>query len=132
MSKHISKLMENSVHGVKNRDSVTFHRKPTQINRQNPLPVFDKFGVKAWIYPLSNGYFVLFSVLNSTSSAGIVRVEDNMVTDFLQGTVSDIYTRQDLVDYVKTWDKMTVFDMVQLQEDLLKISLAKASAEILN
>ena len=77
---------------------------------------------------MSNGYFVLFRVLTSTSSAGIVRVEDNIVTDFLQGTITDIYTRQDLVDYVRTWDKMTVFDIVQ-QEDLLKISLAKATSE---
>lgn len=127
-----TKTMENSVYGVKNRDSVTFHRKPTQINRQNPLPVFDKFGVKAWVYPLSNGYFVLFRVMHSTSSAGIVCVEDNTVTNFLQGTVTDIHTRQDLVDYVKTWDKMTVFDMVQLQEDILKISLTKATSEIVN
>lgn len=111
---------------------VKFHTKPTQINRKNPLKVKECFGIKSWLYPLSNGYFVLFSVVDSKSSAGLVYVEDHFVTDYLQGTVTDIYTRQDLVDYVKTWDKMTVFDIVQLQEDILKISLAKASAEIVN
>ena len=111
---------------------VKFHTKPTQINRQDPLPVFDNFGVKAWLYPLSNGYFVLFRVVNGVSNAGVVYVEDHYVIDFLQETVTDIHTRQDLVDYVKTWDKMTVFDIVQIQEDLLKISLEKASSEIVN
>ena len=37
----------------------------------------------------------------------------------------DIHTKQDLVDFVKTYNKMTVFDIVNFHEEYLKIDLAK-------
>nr|DAM95174.1 MAG TPA: hypothetical protein [Caudoviricetes sp.] len=137
------KMMENSVFGSKtvntynrskDKGEVKFHTKPTQVNRKNPILIVDRLPiVQIWMYELKNGYFVLFAVYNDVrSEASIVDLDENGHVYYLEGTHTDIYTRQDLVDYVKTWDKMTVFDIVKLQEDILKISLANASAKIVN
>lgn len=111
--------------------NIKFHTKPTQVNRKNPILVVDRLPVvQTWMYELNNGYFVLFAVYDGhRSEANLAAFDDNGHVYYLDGTKVDIHTRQDLVDYVKTWDKMTVFDIVKMQEDLLKIALVKASSE---
>lgn len=132
MSKHISKLMENSVYGskavdeynrTKDKDEVKFHTKPTQVNRKNPILVIDCYPiVRRWMYELDNGYFILFSVFDNTRSEAVVSAtpENSGEVYYLDYTMVDIHTKQDLVDFVKTYNKMTVFDIVNLHEEYLK------------
>lgn len=103
-----------------------FHTKPTQINRQNPVKIYEMLGVIDWLYYLpKNGYYVLFKVDNGISTATLAGFDknDNFVTLLKSGV--EIHTRKDLVDYVNTWGNLTVFDIVKVQEDILKIELAQ-------
>lgn len=107
--------------------NVKFHTKPTQVNRKNPILVLNyPTLVKAWLYELDNGYTVIFRVYsNSRSEAVLAKIdnyEDIFILDF---TKTDTHTRSCLVDFVKNYNKMTVFDIVQLQEDKMKIDLSK-------
>lgn len=103
-----------------------FHTKPTQINRQNPFKIYEMLGVIDWLYYLpKNGYYVLFKVDNGISTATLAGFDknDNFVTLLKSGV--EIHTRKDLVDYVNTWGNLTVFDIIKVQEDILKIELAQ-------
>lgn len=132
MSKHISKPMKNSVYGskavdeynrTKDKCEVKFHKKPTQVNRKNPILVIDCYPiVRRWMYELDNGYFILFSVFDNTRSEAVVSAspENSGEVYYLDYTMVDIHTKQDLVDFVKTYNKMTVFDIVNLHEEYLK------------
>ena len=107
-------------------ESIKFHKKPTQINRQNPVKIYEMFGVIDWLYYLpKNGYYVLFKVDNGISTATLAGFDknDNFVTLLKSGV--EIHTRKDLVDYVNTWGNLTVFDIIKVQEDILKIELAQ-------
>lgn len=129
MSKHISKLMENSVYGSKSVDEynrtkdkgeVKFHTKPTQVNRKNPKLVLDHFPiVRKWIYELDNGYFVIFSVFDNNRSEAAVGGFDRCGNLYhLDYTLVDIYTKQDLVDLVSDYNKYTVLDMLKLEKEM--------------
>ena len=103
---------------------VKFHTKPTQINREDPIKIIDNGFYKAWVYPLSNGYCVGFEVMsNGMSRASSIQLLSADTIEWLYHTTMDIHTRQDLVNFVKEWDKMTVFDIVDLQESILKMDL---------
>lgn len=129
MSKHISKLMENSVYGSKAVDEynrtkykgeVKFHTKPTQVNRKNPKLVLDHFPiVRKWIYELDNGYFVIFSVFDNNRSEAAVGGFDRCGNLYhLDYTLVDIHTKQDLVDFVTDYNKYTVLDMFKLEKEM--------------
>lgn len=113
---------------------VKFHTKPTQVNRKNPILIYKYTTIaKIWAYPLDNGYVALFMVHSDIMSTAVLGYSDeNDHVHYLDFTRVDIYTRQDLVDFVKNYNKMTVCDIIELQEEHLKIDLAKASAEIVN
>lgn len=113
---------------------VKFHTKPTQVNRKNPILIYEYTTIaKIWVYPLDNGYIALFIVYSDTRATAVLGYSDeNDYVHNLDFTKIDIHTRQDLVDFVKNYNKMTVFDIIKLQEERLKIDLAKASAEIVN
>ena len=103
-----------------------FHTKPTQINRQNPVKIYEMFGVIDWLYYLpKNGYYVLFKVDNGISTATLAGFDtnDNFTTLLKSGV--EIHTRKDLVDYVNSWGNLTTFDIIKVQEDILKIELAQ-------
>lgn len=124
--------MENSVYGskavdeynrTKDKGEVKFHTKPTQVNRKNPILVIDCYPiVRRWMYELDNGYFILFSVFDNTRSEAVVSASPEFSGEvyYLDYTMVDIHTKQDLVDFVKTYNKMTVFDIVNLHEEYLK------------
>nr|DAX38224.1 MAG TPA: hypothetical protein [Caudoviricetes sp.] len=126
MSKHISKLMENSSYGckavyeynrTKDKGEVKFHTKPTQVNRKNPILVIDCYPVvRRWMYELDNGYFVLFSVYDDSRSEAVVAdyTFDYDAVYYLDHTMVDIHTKQDLVDFVKEYNKHSNFDMVDI------------------
>ena len=129
MSKHISKLMENSVYGskavdeynrTKDKGEVKFHTKPTQVNRKNPKLVLDHFPiVRKWIYELDNGYFVIFSVFDNNRSEAAVGGFDRCGNFYhLDYTLVDIHTKQDLVDLVSDYNKYTVLDMLKLEKEM--------------
>ena len=129
MSKHISKLMENSVYGskavdeynrTKDKCEVKFHTKPTQVNRKNPKLVLDHFPiVRKWIYELDNGYFVIFSVFDNNRSEAAVGGFDRCGNLYhLDYTMVDIYIKQDLVDFVTDYNKYTVLDMFKLEKEM--------------
>lgn len=129
MSKHISKLMENSVYGskavdeynrTKDKGEVKFHTKPTQVNRKNPKLVLDHFPiVRKWIYELDNGYFVIFSVFDNNRSEAAVGGFDRCGNLYhLDYTMVDIHTKQDLVDFVTDYNKYTVLDMFKLEKEM--------------
>lgn len=129
MSKHISKLMENSVYGskavdeynrTKDKGEVKFHTKPTQVNRKNPKLVLDHFPiVRKWIYELDNGYFVIFSVFDNNRSEAVVGGFDRCGNLYhLYYTMVDIHTKQDLVDFVTDYNKYTVLDMFKLEKEM--------------
>lgn len=129
MSKHISKLMENSVYGskavdaynrTKDKGEVKFHTKPTQVNRKNPKLVLDHFPiVRKWIYELDNGYFVIFSVFDNNRSEAAVGGFDRCGNLYhLDYTMVDIHTKQDLVDFVTDYNKYTVLDMLKLEKEI--------------
>lgn len=129
MSKHISKLMENSVYGskavdeynrTKDKGEVKFHTKPTQVNRKNPKLVLDHFPiVRKWIYELDNGYFVIFSVFDNNRSEAAVGGFDRYGNLYhLDYTLVDIHTKQDLVDLVSDYNKYTVLDMFKLEKEI--------------
>lgn len=129
MSKHISKLMENSVYGskavneynrTKDKGEVKFHTKPTQVNRKNPKLVLDHFPiVRKWIYELDNGYFVIFSVFDNNRSEAAVGGFDRCGNLYhLDYTLVDIHTKQDLVDLVSDYNKYTVLDMFKLEKEM--------------
>lgn len=129
MSKHISKLMENSVYGskavdeynrTKDKGEVKFHTKPTQVNRKNPKLVLDHFPiVRKWIYDLDNGYFVIFSVFDNNRSEAAVGGFDRCGNLYhLDYTLVDIHTKQDLVDLVSDYNKYTVLDMLKLEKEI--------------
>lgn len=104
-----------------------FHTKPTQINRQNPVKIFEMLDVIVWLYYLpKNGYYVLFKVSSSVSTAELAGFDKNDELVTLTNTETEINTRKDLVDYVKTWGDLTVFDIVKIQEDMLKMDLEKS------
>lgn len=129
MSKHISKLMENSVYGskavdeynrTKDKGEVKFHTKPTQVNRKNPKLVLDHFPiVRKWIYELDNGYFVIFLVFDNNRSEATVGGFDRCGNLYhLDYTMVDIHTKQDLVDFVTDYNKYTVLDMFKLEKEM--------------
>lgn len=129
MSKHISKLMENSVYGskavdeydrTKDKGEVKFHTKPTQVNRKNPKLVLDHFPiVRKWIYELDNGYFIIFSVFDNNRSEAAVGGFDRCGNLYhLDYTMVDIHTKQDLVDFVTDYNKYTVLDMFKLEKEM--------------
>lgn len=129
MSKHISKLMENSVYGskavdeynrTKDKGEVKFHTKPTQVNRKNPKLVLDHFPiVRKWIYELDNGDFVIFSVFDNNRSEAAVGGFDRCGNLYhLDYTLVDIHTKQDLVDLVSDYNKYTVLDMLKLEKEM--------------
>ena len=129
MSKHISKLMENSVYGskavdeynrTKDKGEVKFHTKPTQVNRKNQKLVLDHFPiVRKWIYELDNGYFVIFSVFDNNRSEAAVGGFDRCGNLYhLDYTMVDIHTKQDLVDFVTDYNKYTVLDMFKLEKEM--------------
>lgn len=129
MSKHISKLMENSLYGskaideynrTKDKGEVKFHTKPTQVNRKNPKLVLDHFPiVRKWIYELDNGYFVIFSVFDNNRSEAAVGGFDRCGNlCHLDYTLVDIHTKQDLVDLVSDYNKYTVLDMLKLEKEM--------------
>lgn len=129
MSKHISKLMENSVYGskavdeynrTKDKGEVKFHTKPTQVNRKNPKLVLDHFPIVCkWIYELDNGYFVIFSVFDNNRSEAAVGGFDRCGNLYnLDYTMVDIHTKQDLVDFVTDYNKYTVLDMFKLEKEM--------------
>ena len=96
---------------------VKFHTKPTQVNRKNPILIY-KYTTRAkiWAYPLDNGYIALFMVhYNTMSTAVLGYLDDSDYVYTLDFTKIDIHTRQDLVDFVKNYNEMTVFDIVKLQ-----------------
>lgn len=106
---------------------VKFHTKPTQIDRQDPIKIYEMFGVIDWLYYLpKNGYYVLFKVDNGISTATLAGFDkdDNLTTLFKSDV--EIHTRKDLVDYVHSWGRLTTFDIVKVQEDILKIELAQS------
>lgn len=108
---------------------VKFHTKPTQINRKNPVKIFELLGTICWLYYLpKNGYYVLFKVGNGSSTAELAGFDRNDELETLQNSKTEINTRKDLVDYVKTWGDLTVFDIIQIQEDLLKMDLEKSQS----
>jgi hypothetical protein len=128
----ISKLEHNAIYGKKFMDEfnkkkdagkVKFHTKPTQVNRKNPILVIDCYPiVRRWMYELDNGYFILFSVFDNTRSEAVVSASPEFSGEvyYLDYTMVDIHTKQDLVDFVKTYNKMTVFDIVNFHEEYLK------------
>lgn len=129
MSKHISKLMENSLYGskavdeynrTKDKGEVKFHTKPTQVNRKNPKLVLNHFPiVRKWIYELDNGYFVIFSVFDNNRSEAAVGGFDRCGNLYhLDYTLVDIHTKQDLVDLVSDYNKYTVLDMLKLEKEM--------------
>lgn len=129
MSKHISKLMENSVYGskavdeynrTKDKGEVKFHTKPTQVSRKNPKLVLDHFPiVRKWIYELDNGYFVIFSVFDNNRSEAAVGGFDRCGNLYhLDYTLVDIHTKQDLVDLVSDYNKYTVLDILKLEKEM--------------
>ena len=108
-------------------ESIKFHKKPTQIDRQNPVKIFEMLDVIVWLYYLpKNGYYVLFKVGNGASTAELAGFDRNDELSTLQNSKTEIITRKDLVDYVKTWGDLTVFDIVKIQEDMLKMDLEKS------
>lgn len=129
MSKHISKLMENSLYGskaideynrTKDKGEVKFHTKPTQVNRKNPKLILDHFPIiRKWIYELDNGYFVIFSVFDNNRSEAAVGGFDRCGNLYhLDYTLVDIHTKQDLVDLVSDYNKYTVLDMLKLEKEI--------------
>lgn len=106
---------------------VKFHTKPTQINRQDPVKIFEFLGTTAWLYYLpKNGYYVLFKAGNGASTAELAGFNREDLLSTLPNSKTEINTRKDLVDYVKTWGNLTVFDIVKIQEDILKNELAQS------
>lgn len=126
MSKHISKLMENSLYGckavdeynrTKDKGEVKFHTKPTQVNRKNPVLVINCYPVvRRWMYELNNGYFVIFSVYDDSRSEAVVAncPENSSEVYYLDHTMVDIHTKKDLVDFVTDYNKYSNFDMVDI------------------
>lgn len=86
---------------------VKFHTKPTQINRQNPVKIFELLGTICWLYYLpKNGYYVLFKVSNGIATATLAGFDKSDELSTLLKSEVDIYTRKDLVDYVNSWGKI--------------------------
>ena len=107
-------------------EEVKFHNKPTQIDRQNPIKVLEVGGVIYWLYYLpKNGYYVLFKVANSVSTASLACFDENDGFNTLSISETEIYTRQDLVNYFNSWNNLTKFDIVKIQEDILIMELEK-------
>lgn len=104
---------------------VKFHTKPTQINRKNPILIYEYTTIaKVWAYPLDNGYIALFMVHSDTISTAVLGyLDDSDYVYNLDFTKIDIHTRQDLVDFVKNYNKMTKLDMLKLQQQVLKKEL---------
>lgn len=106
---------------------VKFHTKPTQIDRQNPIKVLEAGGVFWWLYYLpKNGYYVLFKVINGVSTAVLAGFDENNEFGTLSNSETEIYTRKDLVNYFNSWNDLTKFDIVKIQEDILKMELEKS------
>lgn len=106
---------------------VKFHTKPTQIDRQNPIKVLKVGGVTCWLYYLpNNGYYVLFKVTDSVSTASLAGFDENNDFNTLSNSETEIYTRKDLVNYFNSWNDLTKFDIIKIQEDILKMELEKA------
>ena len=126
----ISKLEHNAIYGRKfmdefnrNKDKgkVKFHTKPTQVNRKNPVLVIDCYPVVCrWMYELDNGYFILFSVYDDNRSEAVVaNYSSNYEAVYhLDYTMVDIYTKQDLVDFVTDYNKYSVLDMWKLEKEI--------------
>nr|DAN20873.1 MAG TPA: hypothetical protein [Caudoviricetes sp.] len=94
---------------------VKFHTKPTQINREDPIKIIDNGFYTAWAYPLSNGYCIGFKVFdNYMSEAALIKLEAPDKIHWYYPTTVDIHTRQDLVDFVKTWNDMRANDIVEI------------------
>ena len=95
---------------------VKFHTKPTQVNRKNPILIVDRLPVvQTWMYELDNGYFVLFAVYDGhRSEANLAAFDDNGHVYYLDFTKIDIHTRQDLVEFVKNYNKMTTLDIFKM------------------
>lgn len=105
---------------------VKFHTKPTQVNRKNPVLIINYPNiVKAWLYELNNGYNVIFRVFTETRSEAVIAYLDyyNDEICVLDFTKTDIHTKQELVDFVKNYNKMTTLDMLKLQQQVLKKEL---------
>ena len=110
---------------------VKFHTKPTQINRQNPIKVLDVGGIICWLYYLpKNGYYVLFKVANSVSTASLAGFDENDDFNTLSNSETEIHTRTDLVNYFNSWNDLTKFDIVKIQEDILKMELEKMTQDL--
>lgn len=131
----MSKLEHNSIYGKKFMDEfnkkkdagkIKFHTKPTQVNRKNPVLILNYPNiVKAWLYELNNGYNVIFRVFTETRSEAVIAYLDyyNDEICVLDFTKTDIHTKQELVDFVKNYNKMTTLDMLKLQQQVLKKEL---------
>ena len=103
---------------------VKFHTKPTQINRDDPIKIVDNEIFTVWAYPLSNGYCAGFIVRdNGMAEAALIKLESPNIIHWLEPTRIDIHTRQDLVNFVKTYDGYTVYDIWDLQEKTLSQDL---------
>ena len=105
---------------------VKFHTKPTQVNRKNPVLILNYPNiVKAWLYELNNCYNVIFRVFTETRSEAVIAYLDyyNDEICVLDFTKTDIHTKQELVDFVKNYNKMTTLDMIKLQQQVLKKEL---------
>lgn len=131
----MSKLEHNALYGRKFMDEfnrkkdagkVKFHKKPTQVNRKNPVLILNYPNiVKAWLYELNNGYNVIFRVFTDTRSEAVIAYLDYYNDEIctLDFTKTDIHTKQELVDFVKGYNKMTTLDMLKLQQQVLKKEL---------
>lgn len=126
----MSKLEHNAIYGRKFMDEfnrkkdagkVKFHKKPTQVNRKNPVLVINCYPVvRRWMYELDNGYFILFSVYNNTRSEAVVAAcpENSGEVYHLDYTMVDIHTKKDLVDFVTDYNKYSVLDMWKLEKEI--------------
>ena len=122
----MSKLEHNTIYGRKFMDEfnrkkdsgkVKFHKKPTQVNRKNPVLVINCYPVvRRWMYELNNGYFVIFSVYDDSRSEAVVAncPENSGEVYYLDHTMVDIHTKKDLVDFVTEYNKYSNFDMVDI------------------
>lgn len=105
---------------------VKFHTKPTQINREDPIKIIDNEIFTAWAYPLSNGYCAGFMVRdNGMAQAALIKFEEPNIINWLEITREDIHTRKDLVQFVKTYDGYTAYDIWEMQDKMLPDDLPR-------
>ena len=99
---------------------VKFHTKPTQ----NPIKIMDTDYYITWAYPLSNGYCIGFKVFdNYMSEAALIKLEAPDKIHWFYPTTIDIHTRQDLVDFVKSWDNMSINNILEILKQIQKRQL---------